>query len=70
MNDNLSNVEILDEYRPHRVMEVICIACGNRYLSCHLSCTCLKDLSCARCECKGMIIATGCETILEEKGND
>lgn len=70
MNDSASNVVILDEHRPHRVMEVICLGCGFRHISCHLANSCLKDLYCPKCEMKGGIIGTGCEAILEEKGND
>ncbi len=70
MNDNASNIEVLDAYRPHRVQEVICLGCGHRYISCHIATTCLKDLHCPTCDKVGMIIGTGCEAILTGGKND
>ena len=49
----------LDEKRPHKVSEVICLKCLNRWISVRPVGTLLKDLQCPRCGWKGCTIETG-----------
>lgn len=48
----------LDEYRPHKVSEVICVRCGKRWISVRPAGTLLKEIECPECG-KGFVIETG-----------
>ena len=48
----------LDEHRPHRLAEVICVKCLHRYWCVWPEGTPLKDLECATCGA-GFIVLTG-----------
>ena len=49
----------IDEYKPHRVSEVICINCKYRWIAVRLVKSKLKDLECAGCHKQGYVIETG-----------
>lgn len=59
------NVDI-NENRPHKVSEVICINCKYRWLAVRPTITLLKDLECPWCGKQGYVIETG-ETIDNEE---
>jgi len=44
---------------PHKVSEVICINCMNRYIDVRPCITLLKELKCPKCNKAGYIIETG-----------
>ena len=44
--------------QPHKVSEVICVLCGERWISVRPKQTLLKDLECKNCP-KGYVIETG-----------
>lgn len=48
----------LDEYRVHKVSEVICVKCGKRWISVRPVKTLLKELECENCG-RGFVIETG-----------
>lgn len=48
----------IDENRPHKVSEVICVKCGRRWISVRPEGTLLKDLECPDCGA-GWVIMTG-----------
>ena len=48
----------LQDYKPHRYSEVICIKCHHRYICVRPEIVLLKDLECENCG-KGFIIETG-----------
>ena len=48
----------LDEYRPHKVSEVICVRCGKRWISVRPAGTLLKEIECPECG-EGFVIETG-----------
>ena len=48
----------IEENMPHKVSEVICVKCGQRWLAVRPSVTKLKDLECSNCG-RGFVIETG-----------
>lgn len=54
----MGNVIELDENRPHRTAEVICVQCRKRYWCVWPVGTPLKDLECVNCG-PGFVIMTG-----------
>ncbi len=52
------NIVQLDEYRPHKVSEVICVRCGKRWISVRPAGTLLKEIECPECG-EGFVIETG-----------
>lgn len=65
MNDNASNVVILDEHRPHVRSEVICVKCHYRAVAIFPARVLLRDIICGGCGEMEGLITTGCEAILE-----
>ena len=57
----------INEYKPHRVSEVICINCKYRWIAVRLSTSKLRNLECAGCHKQGYVIETG--EIFDENGN-
>ena len=55
----MTNVISIDEYRQHKVSEVICVKCGKRWLAVRPSDTRLKDIECPQCHRHGFVIETG-----------
>lgn len=57
--------EIEEAYakRPHKTSEVICIACGSRWVSVRPTTVYLKQIECPFCKAVGRVIETG-ETLL------
>ena len=57
----MSTAEVIDieENLPHKVSEVICINCMNRWIAVRPVKTLLKDLECPKCQIKGFVIETG-----------
>ena len=51
-------IEHIDDHRPHKVSEVICVKCGSRWLSVRPTETLLKQLECENCG-QGFVIETG-----------
>lgn len=49
----------INEYKPHKVSEVICIKCAYRWLAVRPVGTLLKDLECPNCGKQGFVIETG-----------
>lgn len=49
----------INEYKPHKVSEVICVNCKYRWIAVRLSAIKLKDLECAGCHKQGYVIETG-----------
>ena len=49
----------IDENKPHKVSEVICVNCKYRWIAVRLSTVRLKDLECAGCHRQGYVIETG-----------
>lgn len=54
----------LDDMRPSKVSEVICVKCGRRWLSVRPLGTLLKKLECPQCGQQGYVIETG-EDLME-----
>lgn len=48
----------IDELKPHIVSEVICVKCGDRWISVRPEKTLLKELECENCGA-GYVIETG-----------
>ena len=48
----------IEKNQPHKISEVICIGCANRWLAVRPNETLLKDISCPNCG-KGGVIETG-----------
>ena len=57
----MSKAEFIDieENLPHKVSEVICINCKNRWIAVRPEKTLLKDLECSKCGKQGYVIETG-----------
>ena len=55
----MADVISIDEYRQHKVSEVICVKCGKRWLAVRPSGTRLKDIECPQCRRQGFVIETG-----------
>lgn len=49
----------LDEKRPHKVSEVICLKCLQRWIDVRPVGTALKSLECPCCHAVGYVIETG-----------
>lgn len=60
MGDNviIRKLVYIDDYRPHKVSEVICVKCGYRWLSVRPVDILLKTLECVNCG-QGYVIETG-----------
>lgn len=54
----MSKLIELDDYRPHKVSELICVRCGKRFIGCRPVGLKLKDIDCEDCG-PGFIIETG-----------
>jgi hypothetical protein len=57
----MGNVTNIDEHRPHRVFEAICVDCCHRWIAVTHEETTLKELECAGCSRVGTVINTGQE---------
>lgn len=49
----------INEYKQHKVSEVVCLSCLHRWISVRPSTCRLKDLECAGCHKQGFVIETG-----------
>ena len=49
----------IDDARPHKVSEVICVKCGHRWIAVRPEDTKLRDLECPNCTKQGYAIETG-----------
>lgn len=49
----------INEYKMHKVSEVVCLSCLHRWIAVRLSTSRLKDLECAGCHKQGYVIETG-----------
>lgn len=56
---DMDHVVNIDDYRPSKVSEVICVKCGKRWISVRPDGTRLKDLECPGCHVRGYVIETG-----------
>ena len=54
----MSKVIDINQNKPHKVSEVICVKCGNRWISARPRDTRLKQLECRECG-RGFVIETG-----------
>lgn len=54
-----AKVTNIDDARPHKVSEVICVKCGHRWLADRPETTRLKELECPECHRQGYAIETG-----------
>jgi hypothetical protein len=54
----MSNITDISEGRPHKVSEVICVKCGERWLAIRPEKTLLKDMECPKHHI-GFVIETG-----------
>ena len=54
----MNKVVGIDENKPHKVSEVICVKCGKRWISVRPEGTLLKDLECEDCG-SGYVVETG-----------
>ena len=57
----MGNVTDIDEHRPHRVFEAMCVVCVHRWIAVSPTETPLKELECPRCKSVGATINTGQE---------
>jgi hypothetical protein len=64
----MSNVVDMCKNEPHVVSEVICVACGYRWISVRPQNVWLKELECGCCHKTGQVIQTGQE--LQEGGKE
>lgn len=55
----MSEIFYIDEKKPHRVSEVICLGCMKRWIAVRPVTTLLKDLECPQCHKQGYVIETG-----------
>ena len=53
----MGNIIKLDDYRPHKISEVICIKCGKRWISVRPARVYLSELECPNCG-PGFVIET------------
>lgn len=51
-------IDYIDDYRPHKVSELICVKCGKRFIGCRPVGLKLKDIDCEDCG-PGYVIETG-----------
>lgn len=49
----------INENKPHKVSEVICLSCLNRWIAVRPVGTKLKELECPYCHTQGFVIETG-----------
>ena len=49
----------IDDARPHKVSEVICVKCGHRWIAVRPEDSKLRDLECPNCTEQGYAIETG-----------
>lgn len=49
----------IDDARPHKVSEVICVKCGHRWIAVRPEDSKLRDLECPNCTKQGYAIETG-----------
>lgn len=49
----------IEEKMPHKVSEVVCLRCLNRWIAVRPAVTKLADLHCPRCGAIGAVIETG-----------
>lgn len=49
----------INENKPHKVSEVICLSCLNRWIAVRPVGTKLKELECPCCHTQGFVIETG-----------
>ena len=54
----MGDIIFIDDYKPHKVSEVICIICGNRWIAIRPETTRLDELCCPNCG-PGYVIETG-----------
>lgn len=54
----------INDNKPHKVSEVICINCQYRWIAVRPTATLLKELECPNCNNQGYVIETG--EIMEE----
>ena len=52
-------VKNIDDARPHKVSEVICVKCGHRWIAVRPEDTKLRELECPNCHRQGYTIETG-----------
>ena len=55
----MSEIHYIEENLPHKVSEVVCLICLNRWVAVRPLCTKLKDLQCPKCRQQGYVIETG-----------
>ena len=55
----ITNCVNIDDARPHKVSEVICVNCGHRWIAVRPSETKLRQLECPNCRKQGYTIETG-----------
>lgn len=65
MSIKMGDVINIEANLPHVVREVICVECRKRWIACYPQDVRLKDLECPNGH-SGAVIATGCESIIEE----
>ena len=53
------NISSIDDARPHKVSEVICVKCGHRWIAVRPEYTKLRELECPNCHLQGYAIETG-----------
>lgn len=49
----------LTNFEEHKIQEVICVKCGQRWLAVFPQKTLLKDIECPKCHEQGYVIGTG-----------
>jgi hypothetical protein len=54
----MNNIHDINKNQPHKLSEVICVECGERWLAIRPEGTLLKELECKICG-QGFIIETG-----------
>ena len=54
-----AKVTKIDDARPHKVSEVICVKCGHRWIAVRPEDSKLRDLECPNCTKQGYAIETG-----------
>ncbi len=56
----MSDVTNIDDHRPHRTFEALCVKCLDRWISIARMGVPLKDITCAQCGA-GFVVNTGQE---------
>ena len=70
MGEPTGNVVDIDEFMPHEVAELMCVACKKRFIDVWPEGTLLKDLECPHCKGYGFIIKTGQDLPVDMMGVD